>query len=282
MSDADWSDIIKPGGHLLDFKIKQVWRYRDLLIMLVKRNFISVYKQTILGPLWFFIQPLVTTITFTIIFGHLAKLSTDGLPRILFYMSGITCWNYFADCITKTATTFRDNQRIFGKVYFPRMVVPLASVTSNLIKFGIQLLLLFGFYFYYLAFTNSPITPNMTLLLLPVLILMMAGMGLGLGMVITSLTTKYRDLIFVMQFGIQLMMYATPIIYPLSSIPEKYRWLAMINPMSAVIEFFRYGLMGQATISWMHLGLTMLVTLLLLILGTAIFNHTEQNFIDTV
>lgn len=220
----EWDLVIEPHSSLFQLNLKNVWRYRDLLWLLVKRDFVSFYKQTILGPLWFFIQPLFTTIIFTFVFGNLAGLSTDGLPQPLFYMAGITSWYYFADCLTKTSTVFKDNANIFGKVYFPRLIMPLSIVVSNLVRFGVQMLLLFMMMGYY-AYIGAAFTPNAYILLFPVLVFQMALLGLGLWLVITALTTKYRDLAFLITFGVQLIMYATTVIYPLSAAPDKYKWL---------------------------------------------------------
>ena len=280
----EWDLVIEPQSSLLDLNLKDVWRYRDLLWLLVKRDFVSFYKQTILGPLWFFIQPLFTTIIFTFIFGNLAGLSTDGLPQPLFYMAGITAWNYFADCLTKTSTVFRDNAHIFGKVYFPRLIMPLSIVVSNLVRFGVQMLLFFVMIGYYL-FQNemgSLFHPNIYVLLFPVLVLMMALLGLGLGLIITALTTKYRDLAFLITFGVQLMMYGTTVIYPLSAAPEKYRWLIELNPMTGIIEAFRYGFLGQGVFTVDSFGYSVIFTLVSLLCGVLIFNKTEKTFVDTV
>ena len=280
----EWDLVIEPQSSLLDLNLKDVWRYRDLLWLLVKRDFVSFYKQTILGPLWFFIQPLFTTIIFTFIFGNLAGLSTDGLPQPLFYMAGITAWNYFADCLTKTSTVFRDNAHIFGKVYFPRLIMPLSIVVSNLVRFGVQMLLFFGMMGYYLVQNEmgSLFHPNMYVLLFPVLVLMMALLGLGLGLIITALTTKYRDLAFLITFGVQLMMYATTVIFPLSAAPEKYRWLIELNPMTGIIEAFRYGFLGQGVFTVNSFGYSVIFTLVSLLFGVLIFNKTEKTFVDTV
>lgn len=280
-TNQKWDFRITPRRSLLHLNLEEVWRYRDLLTLFVRRDFVAEYKQTILGPVWYFIQPLLTTLTFLIIFSRLAGISTDGIPPILFYMAGITSWNYFAECLRKTSTTFKDNQAIFGKVYFARLVVPLSIVVSNLIKFGIQLLLFFGFYFYFFI-AGYNIQPTIYLLLFPLLVLLLAGLGLGFGLVVTALTTKYRDLVFLIQFGIQLAMYATPVIYPLSAIPEKYRFLSVLNPMTSVIETFKLGFLGEGTFSWFYLGYSVVFTIILLLLGIIIFNRTEQNFIDTV
>ena len=277
----DWDSIIEPHTSLLDLNLKDVWRYRDLLWLLVKRDFVSFYKQTILGPLWFFIQPLFTTIIFTFIFGNLAGLSTDGLPQPLFYMAGITAWNYFADCLTKTSTVFRDNANIFGKVYFPRLIMPLSIVVSNLVRFGVQMLLFFMMMAYY-AYIGGSFAPNAYVLLFPILVLQMALLGLGLGLVITALTTKYRDLAFLISFGVQLMMYATTVIYPLSAAPANYKWLIELNPMTGIIEAFRFGFLGQGQLTFSSFGYSVAFTLVALVLGVIIFNKTEKTFVDTV
>ena len=277
----EWDLIIEPQTSLFELHLKDVWRYRDLLWLLVKRDFVSFYKQTILGPLWFFIQPLFTTIIFTFIFGNLAGLSTDGLPQPLFYMAGITAWNYFADCLTKTSTVFRDNANIFGKVYFPRLIMPLSIVVSNLVRFAVQMILFFMMVGYY-AFTGADFHMNVYVLLFPVLVLMMALLGLGLGLIITAMTTKYRDLAFLITFGVQLMMYARTVIYPLSAAPAKYKWLIELNPMTGIIEAFRFGFLGQGDLTMSTLGYSVIVTLLSLALGVIIFNKTEKTFVDTV
>jgi lipopolysaccharide transport system permease protein len=277
----EWDLVIEPQSSLLELNLKDVWRYRDLLWLLVKRDFVSFYKQTILGPLWFFIQPLFTTIIFTFIFGNLAGLSTDGLPQPLFYMAGITAWNYFADCLTKTSTVFRDNANIFGKVYFPRLIMPLSIVVSNLVRFGVQMLLFFMMIGYY-AFTGANFHLNAYVLLFPILVLMMALLGLGLGLIITALTTKYRDLAFLITFGVQLMMYATTVIYPLSAAPAAYKWVIELNPMTGIIEAFRYGFLGEGSLTMSSFGYSVIFTLVSLILGVVIFNKTEKTFVDTV
>jgi lipopolysaccharide transport system permease protein len=282
--NQEWDLIIEPQNSLFELHLKDVWRYRDLLWLLVKRDFVSFYKQTILGPLWFFIQPLFTTIIFTFIFGNLAGLSTDGLPQPLFYMAGITAWNYFADCLTKTSTVFRDNANIFGKVYFPRLIMPLSIVVSNLVRFGVQMLLFFVMMAYYLVLNDrgADFHMNLYLLLFPVLVLMMALLGLGLGLIITAMTTKYRDLAFLITFGVQLMMYATTVIYPLSAAPAKYKWLIELNPMTGIIEAFRYGFLGQGEFTIKTFGYSVIFTLISLGIGVIIFNKTEKTFVDTV
>jgi lipopolysaccharide transport system permease protein len=274
--------VIRPQGRWWELKLADVWHYRDLLWMFIRRDFVSVYKQTILGPIWFFIQPLLTTIMFTVIFSGVAKISTGGLPPMLFYLAGTIPWNYFSTCLTKTSGTFINNANLFGKVYFPRLVTPISIVASNLIQFSIQFLLFFGFLAYYII-KGTPLHPDllMILVLTPALLLLMALLGLGTGILVSSLTTKYRDLTFLITFGVQLAMYATPVIYPMSNIPAKYRLIIEANPMSAIIESFRAIYLGGA-IPWPQLGLSAIVTGILLILGVAIFNKVEKTFMDTV
>lgn len=279
--NENWDLVIKGHGPLFDLKISEVWSYRDLLLMFVKRDFVSFYKQTVFGPLWFFIQPLFTTIIFTFVFGNLAGLSTDGLPQPLFYMAGITAWNYFADCITKTSTVFKDNSQIFGKVYFPRLILPLSIVTSNLVRFGVQMLLFIGMMAYY-ALAGGSFQITWAVSLFPFLVLLMACLGLGLGLMITALTTKYRDLSFLVTFGVQLLMYMTTVIYPLSAAPERYKQLIQLNPMTGIIEAFRVAFLGQGYLSATSLGYSSAITLVILFAGILIFNKTERNFVDTV
>ena len=276
-----WDLVIKGHTSLLDLRFGDLWRYRDLLVMFVKRDFVSFYKQTIFGPLWFFIQPILTTIVFTFVFGNLAGLSTDGLPQFLFYLSGITAWNYFSDCITKTSTVFRDNANIFGKVYFPRLIMPLSIVTSNLVRFGVQLIMLLFMMSYY-AFIGADFEITYAIFFFPILIVVMALLGLGLGLIITALTTKYRDLSFLVTFGVQLLMYGTTVIYPLSAAPEKYKWLIQLNPMTGIIEAFRYGFLGKGTFTFWSVGYPVIFTLIVLFLGIIIFNKTEKTFVDTI
>ncbi len=275
---------IEAKSSLFDLRLREVWAYRDLLGLLVRRDFVSFYKQTIFGPLWFFIQPLFTTIIFTFIFGNLANISTDGLPAPLFYMAGITAWNYFADCLTKTSTVFKDNANIFGKVYFPRLIMPLSIVASNLVRFGVQLILfLLMMLYYYLNGADFHFT--WAIALFPLMVLLMAMLGLSTGMIISAMTTKYRDLAFLVTFGVQLLMYATTVIYPLSTAIEKYpdySWLIEYNPMTTIIETFRYGFLGQGTFSWGSLCYTTITTTILVIFGTIVFNKVEKTFVDTV
>jgi lipopolysaccharide transport system permease protein len=277
-----WDEIIGPKKSLFSLDLQEVWKYKDLLYMFVKRNFVTFYKQTILGPIWFFIQPIFTTLIYTVIFGKLAGISTDGLPKILFYLSGMICWNYFSECFNKTSTVFSDNQSIFGKVYFPRLITPLSIVFSGLMKLGIQFLLFLSILLYYILFLDLQVEFNAYLMLFPILIVLVAGISLGFGMIITSLTSKYKDLVFLLQFGIQLLMYATPVIYPLSSMPEKYRWILVLNPMTTIIETFRLGFLGEGTFSIGYFIYTVLFTFFILGLGTLIFNKTEKVFMDTI
>src|SRR5690606_31092925 len=229
--------IIEPKSRLFDINLKEIWRYRDLLFLFVRRDFVAVYKQTIFGPLWFFIQPILTTIMFMVVFGGIAKMSTDGLPGPVFYLSGIVLWNYFATSLTLTSNTFVANKGVFGKVYFPRIITPLSIVISKLLTFGVQFLLFLLAFFYYYLFEETSISPQPLILIVPILVVMTAGLSLGLGLIITTLTTKYRDFTFLLGFAIQLGMYATPIIYPASS-TGKYNWIIMANPMSPIIEAF--------------------------------------------
>jgi len=282
---SDWDLVIKGKSSLFDLNFHDLWRYRDLLVLFVKRDFISFYKQTILGPLWFFIQPIFTTIVYSFVFGNLAGISTDGLPTYLFYLTGITCWNYFSDCLIKTSTVFRDNASIFGKVYFPRLIMPLSIVVSNLVRFGVQLLLLLFMmlYFYLFPIAGTSFTVTSGLLLFPLLVILMALLGLGLGLIITAMTTKYRDLSFLVSFGVQLLMYATTVIYPLSYAREKgYSSLVAYNPMTGIVEAFRYAFLGKGEFTVGSLSYSVVVTFVLLFFGILIFNKTEKNFVDTI
>ncbi|MGN6477020.1 MAG: ABC transporter permease [Flavipsychrobacter sp.] len=280
--EKDWSLIIKPRGNLFELNLEELWHYRDLVWLLVKRDFVSFYKQTIFGPIWFFIQPIFTTIIFVLVFGNLAGFSTDGLPQPLFYMTNIVAWNYFSDCINKTSTVFKDNAQIFGKVYFPRLIMPFSIVISNLVRFGVQFILLIIMMAYYILFKGYH--PNFTwyLLLYPVMIVLMAALGLGSGMIISAMTTKYRDLSFLVSFGVQLYMYITPIIYPLSSFPAIYKKIALLNPMSPIIEGMRLGLLGKGDLTTGTFIYTVVVVLAILTMGIIIFNKVEKTFVDTV
>lgn len=281
-SGVEHWDLVITGKHsVLDFGLSELWRYRDLLMMFIRRDIITVYKQTILGPIWFVVQPILTSLTYIVIFGKIAGISTDGVPPLLFYLSGITLWTFFADGFNNTSKTFKDNEAIFGKVYFPRLIVPISKIASGLIKFGIQIALFLLVYAYYYMQDYS-IQPNWTLVFMPLLLVLMAGIALGAGIIFTALTNKYRDLTFLIQFGVQLLMYATPVIYPVSAIPEKYQVLIMLNPISPIIEVFKYCLLGTGEFSLFYLGYSALFTLVLLMVGIVIFNKTEKTFMDTV
>lgn len=281
-NNEDWTLEIYPKTKLLDLNLKEIWRYRDLLTLFVRRDFVAVYKQTIFGPLWFFVQPILTTIMFMVVFGGIAKMSTDGMPQAVFYLAGIVSWNYFAEALKTTSETFIQNASVFGKVYFPRIITPLSIVISKLLTFGVQFALFLLVYFYYLWFTDAPLQPNATLFLVPFLILITAGLGLGLGLLITALTTKYRDFKFLITFAIQLGMYATPIIYPASSIEGKLKTVIMLNPMSSIIETFRYAFLGVGNFSWGGLAYSFGVMAVLLVIGVITFNKVEKTFMDTV
>lgn len=280
----DWDLVIKGHTGLFEIKFRDLWHYRDLLFLFVKRDFVSFYKQTILGPLWFFIQPIFTTIVFTFVFGNLAGISADGVPRTLFYLSGITAWNYFSDCLTKTSTVFKDNANIFGKVYFPRLIMPLSIVVSNLVRFGVQFLLFLFMmgYFYIFPSPNTEFHITSALFFFPLLVLLMALLGLGMGLIITAITTKYKDLTFLITFGVQLLMYGTTVIYPLSAAPEKYKRYIELNPMTGIIEAFRYAFLGKGTFTLWSIGYSVIITIIVLFFGILIYNKTEKNFVDTI
>jgi len=276
-----WEYEIKSEDSLFNINFKEIWHYRDLLLMLVKRDYVTFYKQTILGPIWFFVQPILTTVIYVLLFGQIAKLSTDGTPQIAFYLAGITIWNYFSETLTKTSTVFKDNANMMGKVYFPRLIMPLSIIVSGLMKFAIQ----FGLFIVvviYFTFVKGTIQPNLWVLATPFLVLLMASFSLGLGMIFSSLTTKYKDLVFLLTFGIQLFMYATPVVYPISTIPEKYQWLIKANPLTSIFECFRYGFLGSGEFQASSLIYSTVVTALVLILGIVIFNRVEKGFMDTV
>ena len=282
-TDKDWTTIIKPKDRLLSVDFGELWRYRDLCMLFVKRNVTTQYKQTILGPLWYLVQPLLTTFTYMIIFGNIAKIPTDGLPQPLFYLSGICLWQYFAGCLTRTSDTFVSNAAIFGKVYFPRLVVPVANVISNLIKMAIQFLLLAVVYLYFVFFTGAHVRPTMYALLLPVLIALVAGLALGFGILFSSMTTKYRDLRLLLGFMVQLWMYATPVIYPIGTITnDRLRFAMQLNPLTGIFEAFKYGLLGAGAFSWGSLAYSACFTVVLILLGIVVFNRVQRSFIDTV
>jgi len=277
-----WDLIIRPRANLFDLGLKDIWRYRDLLRLFVKRDFVAQYKQTVLGPVWNIIQPIFTTIMFLLVFGKIANIPTDGIKPTLFYMAGITIWNYFSTCFTTTSTTFVTNAAIFGKVYFPRMVLPLSVVISNIVRFFIQFGLLLVMMVYY-QFNGYPIHIGLEWLLIPFLVLLMGGIGLGAGIIISSLTTKYREFTILVSFGVQLMMYATPIAYPLSYLMGKsYKWVILINPLTPVVEAFRYALFGKGHFEWSSLIYSVLFMIGSLVIGSVIFTKTERSFMDTV
>ena len=284
MENNDWDIVITPKSKLLSLDQHEVWRYRDLLMMYVKRDIVTLYKQTILGPVWYVIQPLLTTIMFMFVFGGIAGIPTDGLPQPLFYMAGILCWNYFSECLTRCSETFNANQHIFGKVYFPRLVVPLSIALSSLLKMAIQFVLFIAIYIIYVCQGVAPqITPYA--LLLPLLVLMLAGLGLGFGLLISSLTTKYRDFRFLISFGVQLWMYITPVIYPLSVLKNNYPdyvWAIVINPLTSIIEVFKLGFLGQGTFEWSYFLYSLVFTLVILTLGMITFNKVQRSFMDVI
>jgi lipopolysaccharide transport system permease protein len=278
--DEDWDFIIQSKTSLFDLRLKELWHYRDLLILFVHRDFVTVYKQTILGPLWFFIQPILTTITFTIIFGNVAQLSTDGAPKLAFYMAGITIWNYFSTCLTSVSGVFNANAAIFGKVYFPRLIMPLTIVISNLMKFGVQyvMFLLFVLYFY----VKGTIQPNSWILLTPLIILLMALISMSMGLILSAMTTKYKDLTMLIGFAIQLLMYATPVIYPSSAIPKSYQWIMRLNPLSALFDYMRYAYLGAGNFNIEALLYPLVFAFLTLAIGIIVFNKVQKTFMDTV
>lgn len=279
--EEEWTLQIKPKAGLLELHLDEVWRYRDLLWMFVKRDFTATFKQTILGPLWFIIQPVLTTAMFMLVFTRVARIPTDGVPPAIFYLSGLTVWNYFAACLTRTAGTFTSNAHIFGKVYFPRLVVPLSTVISCLINFSIQLTLLIAVMIYY-ASQGQDVQPNIYVTLIPVLLVIIAMLGLGLGIIVSSLTIKYRDLSLLLGFGVQLAMYATPIIYPLSYLSTKYQTLVSLNPVAPLVESFRYAITGSGTFNASHLLYSTGFTVVALLIGIVVFNRVEKNFMDVV
>lgn len=279
----EWTTVIKPKTSLLSVDFHELWQYRDLYRMFVKRDIVTWYKQTILGPLWFFIQPIMTTVMFMVVFGGIAKISTDGLPQPLFYLAGICLWSYFAESLNQTSKTFIDNANVFGKVYFPRLVVPMATVTSNLVRLSIQMGLFLIVFAYYLIFTDAQVQPNLYALLTPVLIALLAGLALGFGILFSSLTTKYRDLVFLLSFIVQLWMYATPVIYPLSTIENPdLKMLMSMNPLTSIIETFKYGMLGVGEFSWSALGYSAGFTAVLLAISIIVFNRIQRTFMDTV
>ena len=281
LPEENWTQIIRPQGRQFDLKLHELWQYRDLIVLFVRRDFVAQYKQTILGPAWHFIQPLLTTLTFTIIFGKIARIPTDGLPPFLFYMAGTILWGYFSGVLNGTSSTFTGNAGIFGKVYFPRLAVPVAGLLSRLIAFGLQFLFFLGFLAFFML-RGAEVAPNAWVLITPLLLIIMAALGLGLGVIVSSLTTRYRDLTVVVGFGVQLLMYATPVIYPLSALPEPYRLWMLLNPIAPVMEMFRYAYLGAGENSPGLLAFSIVITTLILYIGIILFNRVERTFMDTV
>lgn len=275
-----WTEIISPKRRLLEINLKELWQYRDLIWLFVRRDFVSQFKQTILGPLWFFLAPLFTLVSFNFVFSEVAQISTDGIPGPLFYLAGTTLWSYFQSCFTNTSSTLINNASIFGKVYFPRLVAPISVIISNLSKFFIQMAMFTVFWIYYLS--KGMITINFHILLFPFLVFLMAGISLGTGLIFSSLTTKYRDLTYFLNFGVNLLMFVSPVIYPSSAIPPAYKTLLFLNPLAPVIEAFRFGFMGSGSFSWIGLGYSSLFVLITFLIGVMLFNQTEKTFMDTV
>ena len=275
-----WDSVIQSKSSFFDLRLKELWDYRDLLVLFVRRDFLTVYKQTIFGPFWFFIPPILTTITFTIVFGNIAQIPTDGAPKLVFYMAGITIWNYFSTCLINVSGVFNANAGIFGKVYFPRLIMPLTIVISNLLKFFVQycMFLIFVFYYYY----HNLIQPNFWMLLTPVIILLMALISMGIGLVLSSMTTKYRDLNMLIGFGIQLLMYASPVIYPTSSISNNYGWFLNLNPLVPMFDYMRYAYLGVGTFDVVSLLYPACFSMFILIIGMFVFNKVQRTFMDTV
>ncbi|NHN26162.1 ABC transporter permease [Flavobacterium jejuense] len=283
--NEEWLFEIKPKNNFFSLNLKEVWRYRDLLLLFVKRDIVTVYKQTILGPLWYLLQPLFTAIIFTIIFNNVAGIKTGGVPSLLFNLAGVIIWNYFATCLNETSDTFKKNASIFGKVYFPRVIMPMSIVITNLVKLGIQLLIFIGFYIYYVAIDKFAFQLDNKIILFPFLIVIMGFLGLGLGMIISSLVTKYRDLTFLVTFGVQLLMYVSAVMYPMDLIKEKlpqFGWLIEYNPLAYVIETSRCILLNVGELSVKGLLYTLVFTIVVFLFGLVIFNQTEKKFIDTV
>jgi lipopolysaccharide transport system permease protein len=276
----NWDSVIESKHSLLDINLKEIWQYRDLLVLFVKRDFVTVYKQTILGPLWFFIQPLLTTITFTIIFGNIAQISTDGSPKLVFYMAGITLWSYFSSCLSNVSATFNSNAGIFSKVYFPRLIMPITTVVSNLMKFGVQFLLFVGFVIYFAL--KEQIQPNYYIAFTPFVILLMALISMGLGLVLSTMTTKYKDLTQLISFGVNLLMYATPVIYPSSSVPEKYAALVNLNPLVSLFDYMRFAYLGVGEFQLSSFLYPSVFAVAVLVIGIILFNKTQKTFMDTV
>lgn len=282
VDDSQWSAVIRAPGRRLELGLRESWSYRDLIAIFVWRDFVAVYKQTILGPLWYLIQPLLTALVFTVVFARIAGVSTDGVPPFLFYMAGTIMWRYFSDCLTKTSNTFVANAQIFGKVYFPRLTVPISAVISNLISLAIQLLLFVAVWAYYATQSDSVAPRLVYLVFVPVLILQMAALGMGFGIIVAALTTKYRDLAQLVGFGLQLWMFATPVVYPMSIVPEHWRWLMALNPMAPVIEMFRVAFLGSGIANLSYWLVSIAVTIVVFVIGATLFNRVERSFLDTI
>lgn len=280
ITSQEWDAVIEAKHSLFAINFKELWHYRDLLVLFVRRDFVTVYKQTILGPLWFFIQPILTTITFTIIFGNVAQLSTDGAPKVVFYMAGITLWNYFSTCLTAVSGVFNTNAGIFGKVYFPRLIMPLTIVISNLMKFGVQFLLFLCFVSYFLV--QEQIHPNLWVLALPLVIVLMALIAMGIGLILSSMTTKYKDLNQLISFGMQLFMYATPVIYPSSAIPPAYQWVVNLNPLVSLFDYMRFAFLGVGSFTLSDFIFPTVFSVVILFFGILVFNKVQKTFMDTV
>lgn len=281
MNPTERITVIEPPRSILNLRVAELWEYRDLVYLLVRRDFVAQYKQTILGPAWHVIQPLFTTVIFTLVFGTIAQIPTDGLPPFLFYMAGTTLWAYFSSVLTATANTFVGNAGIFGKVYFPRLVMPVSILISKLVGFAIQFVFFLGFLIWFWL-RGTQIEPNATIFLVPILVLMMAVFSLGLGVIVSALTTRYRDLAVVLTFGVQLYMYLTPIVYPVSTLPERWQSWAMLNPMAPIVETFRHGMLGAGTFDPAALLLSAATITVTLLIGISLFNRIERTFMDTV
>ncbi|RLZ12694.1 ABC transporter permease [Faecalibacter macacae] len=276
-----WTHIIQSKHNILSIDFKEIWYYRDLIYLLVKRDFIISFKQTILGPLWFFINPILTTVMFIVIFGRVANLSTDGAPMLPFYLAGVTLWNYFSSCLTSISTVFRGNASVFGKVYFPRLVMPISIVLSNLLRFGVQFLLLILIVLYYYI-SDGSVQPNIWILITPVLLFLMASLAMAIGLIFSALTTKYKDFSMLLGFGVSLAMYITPVVMPASAFPDKYKWIINLNPLTGIFECFKYAYLGFGGFNFIMLLYTTLFTFIFLVIGILVFNKTEKTFLDTV
>lgn len=280
-SENEWTTVISSRRGWFELNLRELWQYRDLIMLFVRRDFVTIYKQTVLGPFWFVLQPLVSMLIFIIVFGRIIGITTDGVPQTLFYLSGIVTWNYFAACLTRTSDILVANAGIFGKVYFPRLAVPVSIVVVNLVTFMIQFALFCSFLCYYWLI-NPLVRPTLFVLLTPFLIIQMAALGLGIGILVSSLTTKYRDLAFLTGFAVQLWMYATPIVYPLSKVPEGWKWLFALNPMTSIVETFRRAFLGSGVVEGWRMGLSVLITAALMVVAVCAFNRVEKTFVDTV